>query len=233
MNDRGQITDMFDSIEYIYGFLNRFMSFGFDKIWRRRVVSLLKDLKNPVLLDIATGTGQMAFEMVKLKPVSIHAIDASTRMLAAMVLKVKNKKLDNIIFPQYDFADNLYFKADTFDATTIAFGVRNFNNKYDAFKEVYRVLKPGGKLIILELTMPDKSPVKQLYKFYLSKIVPFWGGLFAWNRKPYKYLAQSIQDFPDNIAINELLSMADLEPIECISMTFGIATIFVAEKKRQ
>jgi len=234
MKKQEQITEMFNKIEPSYDFLNHFMSFGIDNKWRKRAISYLKEIKKPVLLDVATGTGRMVSEMIKLKPVSIYAIDPSIYMLNSMIMRLKRRnKFDDFLFPSINEAEKLPFKNNFFSAVTVAFGVRNFQNLEVGLKEIFRVTKPGGLVIILELTMPSNSYIRKIYKFYLSKIVPFWGGLISRNRQAYKYLSDSIQKFPDGAEFEKILSHSGLRPLKCIRMTFGIATIYVAEKPLQ
>jgi len=235
MKNQVQITEMFNKIAPSYDFLNRIFSFGCDKIWRKKAISFLKDIQNPVFLDVATGTGAMVFEMLKLYPTDVYAVDTSVQMITRLKLRAKRKGLEEKIHASLGDVNELNFdnKSEIFDAVTVAFGVRNFQNLLTGLKEICRVTKPGGKIIILELTMPTNPRFLKFYNFYMSKIVIFWGGLISGNKTAYKYLFESIRNFPAGVEFEKILSDAGLNPIKHIRMTYGIATIYVAEKPLQ
>ena len=224
------IAEMFDSIVPYYNFLSSSLSFNIDKKWRKCAVSLLKDIKNPVLLDVATGTGDLAIELTKLKPISVYAVDISSKMLEKATKKIAKKRLQMTIFPKLASAEKLPFNNNSFNAVTVGFGVRNFENLENGLKEIYRVTKPGGSVIIIEISIPSKTPVKQLYHFYLTKIIPWWGGLISGNKKAYRYFAKSVLNFPKDAEFEQILSKSGFKPIGHIKMTFGVATIYVAKK---
>ena len=232
MNQMNSITivEMFDSIAYYYNFLSHSLSLGFDKKWRKRVVRLLQDIKNPVLLDVATGTGDLAIELTKLKPISLYAIDVSTKMLEKATKKITKKRLQMTILPKEASVEKLPFDSNSFNAVTVGFGVRNFDNIEKGLDEIYRVTKQGGKIVILEFSKPTKVPVKQLYHIYLTKIVPWWGGLISGNKKAYKYLSKSVHNFPQGAEFEKILAQSGFKPTETIKLTCGIVTIYVGEK---
>jgi demethylmenaquinone methyltransferase/2-methoxy-6-polyprenyl-1,4-benzoquinol methylase len=226
-----QIAKMFDKIAPRYDSLNHFMSFRLDKKWRKKTVSLLRDIKNPVLLDLATGTGDLAIELTKLKPISIYAADISPKMLEIATRKINRKRLQMTIFPKQASSENLPFDKNTFNAVTVSFGIRNFENPAKSLQEIYRVLKPKGKVIIMEFSMPNNSIIKPLYLFYLTKIIPLWGHLFSKNKAAYKYLSESIMQFSQQVDVEALFLQSGLTPIKNVKQTFGIVTIYVAEKE--
>ncbi|MCL2073301.1 MAG: bifunctional demethylmenaquinone methyltransferase/2-methoxy-6-polyprenyl-1,4-benzoquinol methylase UbiE [Marinilabiliaceae bacterium] len=225
-----KIAEMFNSIAFCYRFVSRSMSFGLDKKWRKRAVKLLKDIKNPVILDVATGTGDLAIELTKLNPISVYAIDISTKMLEKATQKNIKKRLQMTIFPKVASAENLPFENNSFHAVTVAFGVRNFDNLEKGLQEIYRVMKPKGRVIILEISVPTKKLVKQLYHFYLTKIIPWWGGMISGKRSAYKYLSKSVLNFPNSEEFEKILTQIGFKVVETIKMTFGVVTIYCGEK---
>ena len=188
-----QVTEMFDNIATFYDQLNGVLSLGIDGYWRREALSVLKKYPHNHILDVATGTGDFAILSHKiLKPIKIDAIDVSEGMMAVGKEKVKEKRLENIIsFDRQDCA-NLSFENNTFDAVISSFGVRNFEDIDKSFQEVHRVLKSSGVFLFIELTQPEKSPVKELYNTYTEYIMPSLSGLFATEQKAYTYLPNSI-----------------------------------------
>ncbi len=225
-----QIEYMFDNIAPKYDFLNHFLSFGIDKIWRKRAISLLKDLKEPVLLDIATGTGDLAITATKLNPKSIVGVDLSAEMLKVGKEKVAQKGLADLITLIQGDSEQLPLENDTFDAATVAFGVRNFENLNKGLKEINRVLKPGGKFVVLEFSNPSTFPFKQLYTFYSKYILPWWGGLFSKDRAAYEYLPESVAAFPEGQKFVLELEKSGFKSLRVWRQTFGVATIYFSEK---
>lgn len=230
---REQVTEMFNRIAPRYDMLNRMLSFGIDKIWRRRVVSLLKDLKMPYILDVATGTADLAIEEAKLKTTLIYGVDISAEMLTIAKQKIRRRGLQHTIFLKEGDSEALPFGKNSFDAITVAFGVRNFENLGKGLLEMQRVLKPGGRVVILEFSKPSSFPMKQIYNLYFTKILPWWGGLISGDNAAYKYLPSSVLEFPDGDSFSEELRKAGLFPSREWRQTFGIATIYVAEKPLQ
>ena len=225
-----QIKNMFDNIAPKYDFLNHFLSLGIDKIWRRRAIGLLKDLKSPRILDIATGTGDLAIASLRLKPQSVVGLDLSPQMLKVGEEKIRKKKLEHIISMVEGDSENLPFKDGEFDAATVAFGVRNFENLNAGLLEINRVLKPGGKFMVLEFFNPTAFPIKQLFKFYSSTILPWWGGLLSKDKAAYTYLPASVAAFPEGQAFVNELEKAGFTSLRVWKQTFGVATIYFSHK---
>ena len=221
---------MFDNIATNYDFLNHFFSFGIDHLWRRKVVKILKPLKPVSILDIATGTGDLAIREVKLNPEKIVGIDISGNMLRIGEEKVLAAKLDNIIsFKQADSAE-IPFDENTFEAATVAFGVRNFEDLDKSLSEIFRVLKKNGQLAVLEFSMPEKFPFKQFYKFYLNKIIPLAGKIISKDVSAYSYLSVSIGAFPSGEKFLDYMKKAGFIKAFQRRLTFGVASVYVGTK---
>lgn len=226
-----QVAQMFNNIARRYDFLNHFLSLGIDKLWRKKAVSYLKDLKaNPKILDVASGTGDFAIATLKLKPEKVVGIDISEEMLNMGIQKIRKKKLDHIIELKKGDSENLAFKEQSFDGLTVAFGVRNFENLTKGLSEMYRVLKKEGKAVILEFSKPRVFPVKQVYNFYFRFVLPFIGKIISKDNAAYTYLPESVNQFPEREEF-----IYELEKVgfnDCIfkPLSLGIATIYVAKK---
>lgn len=228
--EKENIRQMFDNIATSYDFLNHFFSFGIDHLWRRKVVKILKPLKPKSVLDIATGTGDLAIREVKLNPEKIVGIDISGNMLKIGEEKVLTRKLDHIIsFKQADSAE-IPFDENTFEAATVAFGVRNFENLDKSLSEIFRVLKKNGQLAVLEFSMPENSLFKQLYKFYLNRIIPLAGKIISKDVKAYSYLSVSIGAFPSGEKFLEHMKKAGFTKTFQRRLTFGVASVYVGTK---
>ncbi len=222
---------MFDNIASKYDFLNHFLSFGIDKLWRRRAIRLIKPFKPYELLDIATGTGDFAIEALKSGARNITGIDISEEMLSVGREKVKSLGLDQIITLKKGDSEKLEFKNTVFDAVTVAFGVRNFANMERGLNEIHRVLKPSGVLCVLEFSKPRSFPVKQLYKFYSYCMVPFIGRLVSKDHSAYRYLPESVSQFPDGKDFVYCLEKTGFTKAKEYRQTFGIATIYLGIKE--
>ena len=225
-----QVAAMFDSIAARYDFLNHFLSFGIDKGWRRKAVRLLKPYQPKQMLDIATGTGDFAIEALKLDPDKITGVDISTGMLAEGRKKMERLGVDGKVELLEGDSENLPFEQETFEAITVAFGVRNFENLGKGLEEMHRVLKPGGVTCILEFSRPRSFPMKQLYYFYSFRILPFWGRFFSKDDSAYSYLPESVQAFPDGTDFIANMRNAGFNNIREHRLTFGIATIYLGDK---
>ncbi len=225
-----QVAHMFDNISHKYDFLNHFLSFGIDKIWRKKAIKLLRDKKPESMLDIATGTGDFAIEAVSLNPKTIVGVDISKGMLDKGKNKVKKKNLEKIIQLMYGDSENLPFEDDSFDAVTVGFGVRNFENLNKGLSEINRVLKKGGQLAVLEFSKPKKFPIKQSFYLYSNYIMPFFGRIFSKDTSAYTYLPESVEAFPEGCQFKEILIEIGFSDIEIISLSGGIATIYSANK---
>lgn len=226
-----QVADMFNNISGKYDFLNHFLSFGIDLIWRKKAISLLKDMEPRKMLDVATGTGDFALESLRiLKPDHIIGIDISQGMLDIALKKIEERSLSDRFRVEVGDAENLSFESNSFDAVTVAFGVRNFENLQIGLNEICRVLKPGGRAVILEFSNPRTFPIKQLYRFYSKHILPRIGKIFSKDNRAYTYLPESISQFPDGESFSQLLKNAGFKTAQSRPQTFGICTIYVGVK---
>lgn len=226
-----QVANMFNNISKKYDFLNHILSFGIDKLWRRKAISILKALKPQKILDVATGTGDFALEAIRvLKPSKVIGIDISEGMLAIAKDKISDLNLLDQFEVQLGDSEHLDFSNSTFDAVTVAFGVRNFENLQQGLNEICRVIRPGGKAVILEFSNPKKFPVKQLYSFYSKNVLPQIGKLFSKDKRAYSYLPESIAQFPDGSNFTDLLLKAGFKKAICKPQTFGICAIYIGIK---
>ncbi|NCO55177.1 MAG: bifunctional demethylmenaquinone methyltransferase/2-methoxy-6-polyprenyl-1,4-benzoquinol methylase UbiE [Bacteroidetes bacterium CG_4_10_14_3_um_filter_31_20] len=224
------VESLFDDIAPSYDFLNHFLSANTDKLWRKKSVKILS-VKNPKkILDVATGTGDLAIAMLKLEPEKIIGIDISKEMLEIGKKKIKEINKEQIIELQQNDAENIPFSNNSFDAVTIAFGVRNFENLNKGLSELYRVLNFNGTLLILEFSRPKNNLFGYFFKFYFKYILPTLGKMFSKNKVAYKYLFQSVQQFPSvNNMKNNLLSQGFIN-VNAKTLSMGIATIYTASK---
>jgi demethylmenaquinone methyltransferase/2-methoxy-6-polyprenyl-1,4-benzoquinol methylase len=228
---RERVEEMFDSIAPKYDLLNRVLSGGIDKGWRRKAINQLVPEKPATILDIATGTADLAIAAMRLKPTQITGIDISNKMLDIGREKIKELGLSDSIKLQTGDAEKLPFADHTFDAITVAFGVRNFEHLEIGLREMNRVLKPGGMVVVLEFSQPTTSPMKQLYGFYSKHILPAVGQLVSKERSAYTYLPESVAAFPYGQQFLNVLTATGYTDTKCISLTFGIACIYTAKKQ--
>lgn len=225
-----QVATMFNNISHKYDFLNHFLSGGIDILWRKKAIRLLKPSQPKQILDIATGTGDFAIAALKLNPNKVTGIDISEGMLEVGREKVKQKGLDNKVELLKGDSENIQFDDNTFDAYTVGFGVRNFENLEKGLSEMLRVLKPNGTAIILEFSKPKAFPVKQLYQFYFKSILPGLGKLVSKDNSAYTYLPESVNAFPDGKDFTDILTKLNYKNAVAIPLLFGIATIYKASK---
>lgn len=225
-----QVATMFNNISKKYDFLNHFLSLGIDILWRKKAIRLLKPHQPKVMLDIATGTGDFALEALKLNPEKVVGIDISEGMLNVGKEKMKTKQVDHIINLQLGDSENLPFDEATFDAYTVGFGVRNFENLEKGLSEMLRVLKPNGHAVILEFSKPKSFPIKQLYNFYFNNILPGIGKLVSKDNAAYTYLPESVNAFPEGEDFVEILKKVGYNNPKSIPLMFGIASIYTATK---
>ena len=225
-----QVADMFDTISGNYDGLNRVISFGIDIQWRKKLVKLVKKTHPERILDIATGTGDLAIALSKTGANEIIGLDISQGMLDVGVKKIKEKELSHLIAMVKGDSEQLPYEDNHFDAITVAFGVRNFENLEKGLSEIYRVLRPGGILAILETSVPTKSPYKQGYNFYCSKIMPTIGRIFSKDQSAYAYLSESAAAFPYGTAFNNILKKIGFNTVKDRPQTLGVATIYTATK---
>ena len=225
-----QIEQMFDNISPKYDFLNRSLSLGIDVWWRKKMMRELKGHALNQVLDIATGTADVALATSKLKPNSIIGVDISEGMLAVGRIKVEKKGLSSLIKLQKADSENLPFSENQFDAITVAFGVRNFEHLSKGLDEMCRVLKPGGKLVILEFSRPRIFPVKQLYDFYFRYFCPWWGKVVSKDNSAYKYLYDSVNAFPEGEQFLSIANQSGFKQLKAQRLTFGIVSLYTATK---
>ncbi len=225
-----QVTKMFDTISGEYDSLNRVISFGIDIKWRNKVVSIVKASNPDTILDIATGTGDLAISLAETNATKITGLDISPGMLEVGKVKVKSKKLDQKIDMIIGDSESLPFDDHTFDAITVAFGIRNFENLEKGLADILRVLKPGGTFVILETSVPTKTPYKQGYAFHSKVILPLVGKLFSKDKTAYTYLSDSANVFPYGEKLNNILRKVGFISVEDLPQTFGVATIYKASK---
>ncbi len=231
LGKKEQVTQMFDTISKEYDGLNRVISFGIDIKWRKKVVEIVKKQQPKTILDIATGTGDLAINLAETSAEEIVGLDISPGMLEVGKEKVKAKQLDNRVKMIIGDSENMPFEDNTFDAITVAFGVRNFETLENGLKDILRVLKPGGTFVILETSVPTKFPFKQGYKVYSKFILPTIGKLFSKDKTAYKYLSESASVFPYGEALNNILRNIGFINVEDKPQTFGVATIYTASKQ--
>ncbi|SFS52456.1 bifunctional demethylmenaquinone methyltransferase/2-methoxy-6-polyprenyl-1,4-benzoquinol methylase UbiE [Lutibacter maritimus] len=230
LGKKEQVAKMFDTISNEYDGLNRVISFGIDVSWRKKVVEIIKKTNPSTILDIATGTGDLAIHLAKTNATKIIGLDISEGMLQVGRKKIEVLKLNNTIEMVFGDSENIPFENNSFDAITVAFGVRNFENLDKGLLEIYRVLKPGGTFVVLETSVPTKTPFKQGYNFYSTKILPTIGKLFSKDKVAYKYLSDSAASFPFGDAFNNILLKNGFINVENRPQTFGVASIYIAKK---
>lgn len=230
LSKKGQVEKMFNNISKEYDILNRVISFGIDVSWRKKIVKILKSKNPSTILDVATGTGDLAIAMVKTNAQKIIGLDISKGMLDVGIEKIKNRNLNNTIEMVIGDSENLKYENDFFDAVTVSFGVRNFESLDSGLSEIFRVLKPNGSLVILETSNPTKFPFKQFYRFYSKFILPSIGKIFSKDKVAYNYLSESSAEFPYGEKFNNILKKIGFTNIVDFPQTFGVATIYVASK---
>jgi demethylmenaquinone methyltransferase/2-methoxy-6-polyprenyl-1,4-benzoquinol methylase len=229
---KAAVESMFDSIAWRYDFLNHFLSFNFDKSWRRRAIKIIsKSYKTPYILDVATGTGDLAIAAMKINPSKITGIDISRNMLEIGSAKVKSRGLSDVIDLKYGDSENIPFDDKLFDVAMVAFGVRNFSDPVRGLSEMRRVIREGGMIMVLEFSKPSGFPFKPLYNFYFRNILPLFGRLFSKDKAAYSYLPDSVMKFPDNEKFLKLMDQSGLTNNQQIKLTGGVASIYTGIKK--
>jgi demethylmenaquinone methyltransferase/2-methoxy-6-polyprenyl-1,4-benzoquinol methylase len=227
---KAQVAKMFNNISANYDFLNHFLSLGIDKLWRKRAIKILKPQSPKMILDVATGTGDFAFEAMTLNPQKVIGVDISTGMLEHGREKVRKRKLLGKIELKTGDSENLDFQQDIFDAVTVGFGVRNFENLEKGLTEILRVMKPGATLVVLEFSRPRTFPFKQLYNFYFKFVLPKIGRIVSKDQSAYTYLPQSVEAFPDGTEFENILKKVGYKNTTCEPLTFGVSTIYTGKK---
>ena len=225
-----QVARMFDSISGNYDFLNHFLSLGIDIRWRKKAVKLLAPGKPKLILDVATGTGDFAVETLKLNPDKVIGVDISEGMLEVGRKKMKDRGYDSRIELLSGDSENLPFEENKFDAVIVAFGVRNFENLEKGLTEMHRVLKPGGRMVVLEFSKPRMFPFKQLYNFYFNFILPKIGKVISKDPAAYTYLPESVQAFPDGDSFVSILNRLGFKDTVCKPLTLGISSLYTGIK---
>jgi demethylmenaquinone methyltransferase/2-methoxy-6-polyprenyl-1,4-benzoquinol methylase len=228
---KAKVESMFDSIAWRYDFLNHFLSFSIDRLWRRRAIRIIsKTHKRAEILDVATGTGDLAIAAMRLDPIKIIGIDISRNMLEIGRIKIAKKGLaDKIELLQAD-SENIPFGDSLFDVAMVAFGVRNFSDPLKGLSEMKRVLRNNGMILVLEFSKPSGFLFRTVYNFYFRHILPFFGKLFSKDKSAYNYLPDSVMKFPDNEKFIKLLSEAGFSGIRQVKLTGGVASIYTGIK---
>jgi demethylmenaquinone methyltransferase / 2-methoxy-6-polyprenyl-1,4-benzoquinol methylase len=230
LGKKEQVTQMFDAISGNYDGLNRVISFGIDVKWRKKVLRLVQEQNPDTVLDIATGTGDLAILMAKTNASKITGLDISSGMLEIGKQKVKDRALENRIAMVLGDSENMPFPDNHFDAITVSFGIRNFETLEKGLAEILRVLKPNGIFVILETSVPEKTPFKQGYRLYTKNILPIIGRLFSKDNVAYGYLSESAAVFPYGEQLNNILRKIGFTNVKALPQTFGVATIYTASK---
>lgn len=225
-----QVAQMFNNISKRYDFLNHFLSLGIDIMWRKKAIKMLREDQPEHILDIATGTGDFAIEALALNPKKVIGVDISEGMLDVGRKKMKEKKYDDRIELHLGDSEGLLFDDNKFDAVIVAFGVRNFENLEKGLADMYRVLKPGGKVVVLEFSKPTAFPFKQIYQFYFKYILPLIGRLISKDQSAYTYLPDSVRNFPDGKEFLNILDRIGFLKTQCRPLTLGISSIYVGSK---
>jgi len=225
-----QVAKMFDNISGRYDFLNHFLSLGIDIQWRKKAILELAEIRPKLILDVATGTGDFAIQALDLKPEKVIGVDISEGMLKVGRKKIKERHFDQIIELRSGDSENLPFEENKFDAVIVAFGVRNFEDLKKGLTEIFRVVKPGGKVVILEFSKPVRFPFKQVYNFYFNFVLPKIGKLVSKDQAAYTYLPESVQTFPDGNDLLKILAGIGYKNAACRPLTFGISSLYTGIK---
>ncbi|MFN5649063.1 MAG: bifunctional demethylmenaquinone methyltransferase/2-methoxy-6-polyprenyl-1,4-benzoquinol methylase UbiE [Sphingobacteriales bacterium] len=227
-----QVARMFDEISGKYDFLNRFLSAGIDVTWRKKMLKTLKPLQPKIMLDVATGTGDVAIMAeALLKPEKIIGIDISDGMLELGREKLRTRQLTDVITLQNGDSEAINFPDNSFDAVTVAFGVRNFENLEKGLQEILRVLKPGGMLCVLEFSKPTLPGIEQLYNLYLGIVAPEIAKLVSKNKDAYKYLNNSVRAFPEGKAFTAIMNLSGYKETTCRKLSLGICSLYTGRKQ--
>jgi len=221
---------MFDDISGRYDFLNHFLSMGIDVLWRKKLVSMLRERGPKNILDVATGTGDLAIALAGINPAKVVGIDLSEKMIDIAREKIRSKGLDQMISLKVGDARELPFPDSSFDAVTVAFGVRNFEDLRAGLSEMNRILKPGGCMMVLEFSHPTSAPVKLLYRLYSRYAIPFFGRLISRHPGAYNYLPESVAAFPSGNDFLEILQSIGMNRCKTTTLSFGIASIYYGER---
>ncbi len=231
LSKKAQVADMFNNIAGRYDFLNHFLSMGIDKGWRKKAIAEVAQIKPQAILDVATGTGDMAIAAAKtIQPKRITGVDIATGMLDVGRRKIADQNLQHVISLQTGDSESMPFKTGEFDAVMCAYGVRNFEHLEAGLTEMCRMLRKGGKVVILEFSHPTRPGIKQLYSFYFRYILPTLGKLVSKHSKAYTYLPESVMAFPEGNRFCEILQQCGFRNAKARPLTFGVTTLYTAEK---
>jgi demethylmenaquinone methyltransferase / 2-methoxy-6-polyprenyl-1,4-benzoquinol methylase len=228
--EKHYVRSLFDSIAYRYDLLNHLLSGGIDFYWRRKAIESLRPVRPKTILDVATGTGDFALAALRLEPEKIIGIDISEEMLRHGRAKVHTRGVDELITLQNGEAESLPFDEGVFDAAIVAFGVRNFEYLDKGLSEMYRVLRPGGKLVVLEFSQPRIFPFRQIYQFYFLSLLPVIGRIISRHREAYRYLPDTVMEFPDGRDFLHIIERIGFLDTTAQRLTFGIASIYTGVK---
>ncbi len=230
LSKKVQVAQMFDNISKEYDSLNRVISFGTDIAWRKKVIQLVAETHPEKVLDIATGTGDLAIMLTKTSAKTIIGLDISAGMLSIGTQKINKLNLSDKIEMVLGDSENMPYETNSFDAVTVAFGIRNFETLEKGLAEILRVLKPNGRLVILETSVPEKFPFKQFYNLYTKRIMPLIGKMFSKDKTAYAYLSESASVFPYGKKLKDILIKTGFSSVTFEPQTFGAATIYTAQK---
>jgi len=230
LSKKEEVAQMFNNIAHRYDFLNHFFSLGIDKLWRKKAIRILGEIQPKKIIDLATGTGDLAFTALRLNPDHISGVDISQGMLDKGKEKAKSRGVEDKVSFILGDSENIPFEDNTFDGAMVAFGVRNFENLDKGLAEINRVLKPGGRCIVLEFSKPTLFPVKQVYWFYFNAIMPTVGKWFSKDSRAYTYLPESVKAFPDGKAFLDRYEQAGFKSGRQKKLSGGIASLYIGEK---
>ena len=225
------VRTIFDSIAYRYDLLNHLLSGGVDLYWRRRAIEHLRDIHPKTILDVATGTADFAIAALRLGPEKVIGVDIAEEMLRFGRDKLKRRNLDSVISLETGDAESLRFESGYFDAAIVAFGARNFENLEKGLVEMHRVLRNGGKIVVLEFSRPRYFPLKQIYYFYFQRILPLIGRIVSKSKEAYTYLPETVMQFPGGEGFIAELKKAGFREATEERLTFGIATVYTGTKE--
>lgn len=231
LGKKEQVAEMFNNIAGKYDFLNHFLSLGIDKSWRKKAIAEVASINPNRILDVATGTGDLAIAAAnKIGGITVVGVDIADQMLEEGRKKIAERNLSKVISMNLGDSESLPFADNSFDAVMCAYGVRNFENLEAGLKEMQRVMRPGGKLAILEFSRPANFPIKQLYSFYFKNILPGIGGLLSKHKTAYTYLPESVNVFPDGDDFCKILTKCGFTGAKARPLTLGVTTLYTASK---
>jgi len=231
LSKKAQVAEMFNNIAGRYDFLNHFLSMGIDKGWRKKAIGEVAKINPQTILDVATGTGDMAIAAaIAIKPEKITGVDIAEQMLEVGRKKIVAQNLQQVITLQTGDSESMPFANGEFDTVMCAYGVRNFEHLEAGLREMCRVLRPGGKAVILEFSHPTGFPVRQIYRFYFRYILPTIGKMLSKHSKAYTYLPESVMAFPEGKRFCEILGQCGFKDAKARPLTFGVTTLYTAEK---